>query len=107
VWQKERSEHVSASGRSHGETSTASTRRLSAARGGGAPTRARRSRATSIRPWFRAREEGRIGVIYGFQNSVAVGRDLERVAEFARLGVRVVQLTSNPQRAPTSTAGTD
>ncbi|CAG6398955.1 dipeptidase [Streptomyces cocklensis] len=43
----------------------------------------------------RARAEGRIGVIYGFQNSVAVGRDLDRVGEFARLGVRVVQLTYN------------
>ncbi|WP_328459605.1 dipeptidase [Streptomyces sp. NBC_00448] len=44
---------------------------------------------------LRAREESRIGVVYGFQNAVAVGRDLDRVAEFARLGVRVVQLTYN------------
>lgn len=42
-----------------------------------------------------AREQGRVGVIYGFQNAVAVGEDLGRIAEFARLGVRVVQLTYN------------
>ncbi|MET7598025.1 MULTISPECIES: membrane dipeptidase [unclassified Streptomyces] len=43
----------------------------------------------------RARQEGRIGVIYGFQNAVAVGDDLHRVATFAELGVRIVQLTYN------------
>ncbi|MFD5520957.1 dipeptidase [Streptomyces sp. NPDC127066] len=43
----------------------------------------------------RAREERRIGVVYGFQNAVAVGDDVERVATFADLGVRVVQLTYN------------
>ncbi|SEO21348.1 dipeptidase [Actinacidiphila rubida] len=43
----------------------------------------------------RARREGRIGVIYGFQNAVAVGEDLSRVRTFAELGVRVVQLTYN------------
>ncbi|MFE2301681.1 dipeptidase [Streptomyces sp. NPDC059445] len=43
----------------------------------------------------RARQERRIGVIYGFQNAVAVGDDVERVATFADLGVRVVQLTYN------------
>ncbi|WP_329297755.1 dipeptidase [Streptomyces sp. NBC_00659] len=43
----------------------------------------------------RAREEGRIGVVYGFQNAVAVGEDTGRIATFADLGVRVVQLTYN------------
>ncbi|RZU53276.1 alpha/beta hydrolase family protein [Krasilnikovia cinnamomea] len=38
------------SGRSHGETSTARTRRPSAARGNGTPARRRRSDSTSIRP---------------------------------------------------------
>ena len=42
-----------------------------------------------------AREQGRIGVVYGFQNAVAIGDDLGRIAEFARLGVRVIQLTYN------------
>ncbi|MFF3615101.1 dipeptidase [Streptomyces sp. NPDC002580] len=43
----------------------------------------------------RARREGRIGVVYGFQNAVAVGDDIGRVGTFADLGVRVVQLTYN------------
>ena len=42
-----------------------------------------------------AREQGRIGVIYGFQNAVAIGTDLDRIATFERLGVRVIQLTYN------------
>ncbi|GLZ35343.1 peptidase M19 [Lentzea sp. NBRC 105346] len=41
----------------------------------------------------RAHTEGRIGVIYGFQNAVAV--DAERVPFFADRGVRVIQLTYN------------
>jgi len=43
----------------------------------------------------RARVDGKVGVIYGFQNAVAVGDDVGRVAEFERLGVRVIQLTYN------------
>ncbi|WP_427917250.1 dipeptidase [Streptomyces sp. cg40] len=47
----------------------------------------------------RAHRERRIGVIYGFQNAVAVGEDPalvdSRVAGFAQAGVRVVQLTYN------------
>jgi len=43
----------------------------------------------------RARADGKVGVIYGFQNAVAVGDDVGRVAEFERLGVRVIQLTYN------------
>jgi membrane dipeptidase len=42
-----------------------------------------------------ARADRRIGIIYGFQNAVAVGDDPGRVAEFERLGVRVIQLTYN------------
>ncbi|WP_299538302.1 dipeptidase [uncultured Streptomyces sp.] len=44
---------------------------------------------------YRARDEDRVGVIYGFQNGVAVGDDLGRIAEFQRRGVRVFQLTYN------------
>jgi membrane dipeptidase len=43
----------------------------------------------------RAEREGKIGVIYGFQNAVQVGTDTTRVRQFAGLGVRVVQLTYN------------
>ncbi len=51
----------------------------------------------------RAHAEGRIGVVYGFQNAVALGEDAatatERTALFAERGVRVVQLTYNPANA--------
>jgi len=45
---------------------------------------------------LRARDEGRIGVIYGFQNAAQVGDKLERIDTFHALGVRVIQLTYNP-----------
>ena len=44
----------------------------------------------------RARREGKVGVIYGFQNMAQVGDKLDRIDTFARLGVRVMQLTYNP-----------
>ena len=42
-----------------------------------------------------AASTGKIGVIYGFQNAVAIGDDLTRIATFEQLGVRVIQLTYN------------
>lgn len=42
-----------------------------------------------------AKESGRVGVVYGFQNTEMFGADAERVDIFADLGVRVVQLTYN------------
>jgi hypothetical protein len=50
TWQNNRSGLVTASGRSHELTSTASTIRPSAAFGSGSPARLLRSRFTSIRP---------------------------------------------------------
>ena len=48
---------------------------------------------------WQAFDTDRVGVVYGFQNAVAVGEDPalidERVALFARRGVRVIQLTYN------------
>jgi membrane dipeptidase len=44
----------------------------------------------------RAHREGRIGVVYGFQNAVQVDDKPERIETFAGLGVRVIQLTYNP-----------
>ena len=44
---------------------------------------------------LRARAEGRIGVILGFQNAAMMGDDASRVATFAKAGVRVIQLTYN------------
>ncbi|MGA3158205.1 MAG: membrane dipeptidase [Steroidobacteraceae bacterium] len=48
---------------------------------------------------LRAQAEGRIGLIYGFQNAVMLGNDAARVEIFANLGVRVIQLTYNPANA--------
>ncbi len=45
---------------------------------------------------LRAKYEGRIGIIYGFQNAAMLGSDAARVDVFANLGVRVIQLTYNP-----------
>lgn len=44
----------------------------------------------------RAKADGKVGVIYGFQNAIQIGEHLERVDEFAGRGVRVIQLTYNP-----------
>jgi membrane dipeptidase len=45
---------------------------------------------------LKARDEGKVGVLYGFQNAVQIGHDLGRVDEFGERGVRVIQLTYNP-----------
>jgi membrane dipeptidase len=42
---------------------------------------------------------GQVGVIYGFQNTEMLGRELERVRLFAKMGVRVIQLTYNGRNA--------
>ena len=46
-----------------------------------------------------ARHAGQVGVIYGFQNTEMIGRELERVRLFAKMGVRVIQLTYNGRNA--------
>lgn len=43
-----------------------------------------------------ARQDRKIGLIYGFQNAAMMGDDASRVDIFADLGVRVIQLTYNP-----------
>ncbi len=45
---------------------------------------------------LRARQDGKIGVIYGFQNAAMIGGDAARADIFADLGVRIIQLTYNP-----------
>ena len=42
---------------------------------------------------------GQVGVIYGFQNTEMLGRELDRVRLFAKMGVRVIQLTYNGRNA--------
>lgn len=44
---------------------------------------------------LRAKQGGKIGVIYGFQNAAMMGTDANRADIFADLGVRIVQLTYN------------
>ena len=55
-------------------------------------TSARSLRLRTIRA---AKEEGRTGVIFGFQNSSPIEEDLDLVEVFYRLGVRVIQITYN------------
>jgi membrane dipeptidase len=43
-----------------------------------------------------AEKNGKIGIIYGFQNGAMMGADASRADIFADLGVRVIQLTYNP-----------
>jgi membrane dipeptidase len=45
----------------------------------------------------RAKADGKIGLIYGFQNAAQMGTRADRVDLFADMGVRVIQLTYNPQ----------
>ena len=52
---------------------------------------------TKAADFARAKADGKVGLIYGFQNAVQVGEHLERVDEFAARGVRVIQLTYNPE----------
>lgn len=42
-----------------------------------------------------AKQSGRLGLVYGFQDATPLGEDLERVALYDDLGVRVFQLTYN------------
>jgi membrane dipeptidase len=44
----------------------------------------------------RAKDQGRIGIIYGFQNGAMLGSDATRVDLFGDMGVRIFQLTYNP-----------
>lgn len=43
----------------------------------------------------RARREGTLGLIYGFQGTESLGEDIERIPMFRERGVRVIQLTHN------------
>lgn len=43
----------------------------------------------------RAKESGRVGLVLGFQDTVMLDADLERMDTFHALGVRIVQLTYN------------
>jgi membrane dipeptidase len=53
------------------------------------------TRITRAADFARAKAQGKVGLIYGFQNSVQIGERLERVDEYKARGVRVVQVTYN------------
>ncbi|MBY8820902.1 dipeptidase [Sphingomonas colocasiae] len=53
----------------------------------------------SVRDIVHAKAEGRIGIIYGFQNAAMMGDKADRADIFADLGVRIIQLTYNPANA--------
>lgn len=53
------------------------------------------ARIRTVADLRRAKEAGRVGLIYGFQDTVALEADLERMDAFHALGVRIVQLTYN------------
>jgi membrane dipeptidase len=51
--------------------------------------------AKSVEDITRAKKEGKTGVILGWQNTSPIGNDLNRLALFHALGVRIIQITYN------------
>ena len=51
--------------------------------------------ARSVEDILRAKQEGKAGVILGWQNASPIGNDLDRLALFHTLGVKIVQITYN------------
>jgi len=57
------------------------------------------TKVASVADLKRAKETGRLGLIYGFQNAVMLGTDLGRLDLFYNFGVRIIQLTYNDRNA--------
>jgi membrane dipeptidase len=53
------------------------------------------SQATSTHQILRAKEEGKVAVVLGWQNASPIENDLDRLALFHALGVRIIQITYN------------
>ena len=51
--------------------------------------------ATSVREILDAKEQGNVGVVFGWQNASPIESDLDRLALFHALGVRIIQVTYN------------
>ena len=51
--------------------------------------------ATSVRDILSAKEDGKVGVVLGWQNASPIENDLDRLALFHALGVRIIQITYN------------
>ena len=52
---------------------------------------------TTIQDIYRAKQEGKLGILFHFQNTLSIERDLSMLSVYYHLGVRVVQLTYNEQ----------
>lgn len=52
-------------------------------------------RATTAADIERAKREGKMGVVYGFQNATMIHRDLDNLDRLYELGARCIQLTYN------------
>lgn len=53
------------------------------------------SQVRSVAQLRRAKEDGKMGIVFGFQDTTPIERDLDNVQTFHDFGVRVVQLTYN------------
>ena len=51
--------------------------------------------ATSVNGILQAKEQGKVGVVFGWQNASPIENDLDRLALFHSLGVRIIQITYN------------
>ena len=49
--------------------------------------------ATSVKDILQAKKDGKVGLIFGWQNASSIENDLGHLAEFHALGVRIIQLT--------------
>ena len=52
-------------------------------------------RVTSTKEILQAKKDGKVGIIFGFQNGNPIGDRLDRLALFRALGVRIIQITYN------------
>jgi membrane dipeptidase len=53
------------------------------------------TRVRSVDQLLGAKRDGRLGIVYGFQDATPIGADPGRLQVFADLGVKVIQLTYN------------
>ena len=53
------------------------------------------TQARTARDILRAKEEGKVGVVFGWPNASPIENDLNRLALFHTLGVRIIQITYN------------
>ena len=51
------------------------------------------TQVTTVADIRRAKQDGKVGIILGFQNATPIENDLDRLAVFHALGVRIIQMT--------------